>query len=204
LRSIPIPFVLALGLACSASPARAAATSYHVSGSVLTADFPDYHVLPGVAAGDTITGTFTYDPTGGALQAPPSAFDFYVGQLRFRSGPSGIRITSGLTTGPSGAAFSLQNGGLGSTVSSDFRLFDVFTLLQLQNGAGSLNLSGLVNGAGPGRPAESFRVGGTVSLAAEPDLAPEPGSLVLLWPGLAALALARFRNRPETGEAELP
>lgn len=176
------------------STASAAPATYHVAGTVASSSFPDYHVLPGVAPGDAISGDFTYDSAAGSLQSQPSAFDFSVGQLRFRSGPAGIRVMSGLTTGPSGASFALQNGGLGSTVSSDSRLLDVFTLLQLRNGSGTLNLSGLATGNGG--PAESFQIGGTVALTPVADLAPEPSSLSLLVSGFAALGLFRRKKLP--------
>lgn len=197
LRSSPLSLALPLllGLLIPPSEALAAHATFHVNGTVASTSFPDYHVLPGVAPGDAITGVFTYDAAAGALQGPPSSFDFYVGQLRFRTGSAGVRITSGLTTGPTGPSFALQNGGLGSTISSDLRLQDVFTLLQLQNGAGTLNFSGLANGAGAGQPAEGFRIGGAVALVPEGDLVPEAGSLVLFLPGVALLGLLRGRKR---------
>lgn len=187
------PSLLAfVALTAPLSAAQSAPTTFHVHGIVASASFPDYHVSPGVAPGDTITGDFTYDPDAGSLQTAPSAFDFSVGQLRFRSGPAGLRVTSGLATGPFGPGFALQNGGLGSTVSSDLRLIDVFTLLQLQGGAGTLSVSGLAEGGGG--PAEGFRLSGSVTVDREAALAPEPSSCWLLLPGLMALALFRRRR----------
>lgn len=184
--------LVSMALGAVGVPACAAPSTFHVSGNVASASFPDYHLDAGVAPGDAISGEFTYDPAAGSLQSAPSSFDFTVGKLRFRSGPAGVRVTSGLATGPYGASFALQNGGLGSTLSSDSRLIDVFTLLQLHNGSGTLNLSGLAEG-GRGA-AESFRMGGEVSLAPAAALVPEPGSFLLLLPGLAALTLLRRRN----------
>lgn len=195
LRSSPLPFAFVLGLSLHASGVHAAPTSYHVSGTVSSASFPDYHVLPGVVPGNAITGTFTYDPGGDTRQYPPSAFDFNIGQLRFRSGPAGIRVTSGLATGPAGSSFVLQNGAPGSTVSSDSRLFDVATLMQLQNGAGTLSLSGLT---GAGHPSDSFRINGALAV----DLVPEPGSLPLFLPGLAVLGLLLRRTSCQAGNQE--
>jgi hypothetical protein len=184
LRSSPLPLAFALGLALPAAAVRAAPASFHVSGTVSSASFPDYHVLPGVAPGDAISGTFTYDAAGDIQQSSPSAFEFNVGQLRVRSGPAGIRITSGLITGPAGSSFTLQNGSVGSSICSDTRLFDVATLMQLQNGAGTLTLSGLT---GRGQPSDAFRINGNLAVA----LAPEPGALPLFLPGLAVLGLLR-------------
>jgi hypothetical protein len=192
-RSPLFPSLLAcIAFAAPHAAAQAAPTTFHVHGTVTSASFPDYHVAPGAAAGDAITGDFTYDPAAGSLQTAPSAFDFSVGQLRFRSGPAGLRVTSGLDTGPFGPGFALQNGGLGSTVSSDLRLIDVFTLLQLHGGTGTLGVSGLAEGGGG--PAESFRLTGSVTVEQEAALAPEPSSCWLLLPGLMALALFRKRR----------
>ena len=172
-------------------PAQAAPTTYHVVGTVSSASFPGYHVAPGVSPGAAIAGVISYNPTGDDVQGPPSEFDLTVGDLRFRSGPAGVRITSGKASGPSGASFSLQSAGLGSTVSSDPRLRDVFTLLEFHGGAGTLSLSGLAEPPGGG-PAEGFGIRGNLALTL-PDLAPEAGSFWLLLPGLAALTALRRR-----------
>ncbi|MCC2669514.1 MAG: hypothetical protein K0Q72_1985 [Armatimonadetes bacterium] len=192
-RSARILVTAAAAAVLLSARANAAPVTYHVAGTVTSTAFPDYHVLPGVAAGSSISGSITYNPVGDTVQGPPSEFDLYVGQLRFRSGPAGVRITAGKESGPAGPHFSLQSAGAGSTVASDPRLQDVFTLMELQNGVGTLGISGLSGPPAPGTFAERFGIGATLALASS-DLAPEPGSLLLMLPGLAGLALLRYRR----------
>lgn len=183
-----------LALLGAGAPAWAAPTTFHVVGTVSTAHFPDYHVLPGAEPGSAITGTVTYDPEGAAQQWAPSAFEFHVGTLRFSSGPQGLQVTHGVTEGPAGPKFALQSGGLGGTVSSDARLLDVFSLLQLQHGSGGLSISGLAVDPASTEPAEPFQLDGYVQLA---TVAPEPASAVLFLPAAAALGLFLRRRGPK-------
>lgn len=102
---IILPFVVIIcALSFSARPAQATLITIEITAEVDSVDDPSGYLEGNISAGDTITGTYTYEST----TPDSSPLDPIVGHYYHYSSPSGISLTVGafdFRTDPSNVYF---------------------------------------------------------------------------------------------------